>query len=175
RPVRRGCSAESCLPRRICQGRTGATDVVAHGRRFRHRYVAADSLEQLRRLHERGARRPDHSVLAIRHLQHRQPTDRPALWLHGYRCRAAVRVGRQELTRDERSAGSLTDSPPKSLAGRTVLGTSHAEYPTSILEIQFFRHFLSGPDGAIVTVVNAVFHFCSAGSFPPGRALISEP
>jgi len=25
-------------------GRTGATDVAAHGRRFRHRYVAADSL-----------------------------------------------------------------------------------------------------------------------------------
>ena len=58
--------------------------------------------------------------------------------------------------------------------GRTVLGTSHAKYPTSILEIQFFRHFLSGPDRAIVTVVKVVFHFRSAGSFPPGRALISD-
>ena len=62
-----------------------------------------------------------------------------------------------------------------SLAGRTILGTSHAKYPTSILEIQFFRHFLADPDRAIVTVVNAVFPFRSAGYFPRRpSALISD-
>ena len=64
RPVRRRGPAQPGLPDRVRPPRAGPADAVANGRGHRHRHLAARAVEQLRRLHDRGARRADRRVPA---------------------------------------------------------------------------------------------------------------
>ena len=59
RPVHRHRAARAACSSAPSRARPGAGRVVARHRRFRHRHLGADSLEQLRRLHGRDPRRRD--------------------------------------------------------------------------------------------------------------------